>query len=84
MLGGPVDDDLPPVRAVNRLDLLAQLALQPLSPRALPAQLVLEPEDVLDAREIEPELRRQPLDDAQPLEIGSGSGACRRASAADG
>ena len=49
VLGGPVDDDLPPVRAVNRLDLLAQLALQPLGPRALPAQLVLEPEDVLDS-----------------------------------
>ncbi len=35
-------------------------------------QLVLEPEHVLDAGEVEPELGRQPLDQSQPLEVGLG------------
>ena len=45
------------------------------------AQLVLEPEHVLDAGEVEPELGRQPLDQPQPLDVGLGveARAARRA-----
>jgi hypothetical protein len=60
---------------VDGPDLLAQLALEPLGARPLPAQLVLEPQHVLDAREVEPELGRQALDDAQPLEVDLGIAA---------
>ena len=67
-----VEDDLALVRAVHLADLLAQLALEPLGPGALLAQLVLEPEHVLDAGQVEPELGRQALDHAQALEIGVG------------
>ena len=49
---GLVDDDLAAVRAVDRADLLAQLALEALGPRALLAQLVLETQHVLDTGEV--------------------------------
>ena len=68
---GLVEDDLR-FGAVDSPDLLAQLALEPLGPRALPAQLVLEPQHVLDAREVETELGGQALDHAQALEVGLG------------
>ena len=51
-------------------DRLAHLALEPLGARVLLAQLVLEPQHVLDAGEVEAELGRQALDQAQPLQIG--------------
>jgi hypothetical protein len=41
---------------VGQLDLVAQLALELLHARAHPAQLVLQPQHVLDARQVEPEL----------------------------
>src|SRR5215210_8082981 len=46
------------------------MPLEPGGARARLRELLLEPEHVLDAREVEPELRRQPLDQAQALEIG--------------
>src|SRR5215203_6084329 len=53
-------------------DLVAQLPLEPGGARLRLAELVLEPEHVLDAGEVEPELGRQALDHAQPLEVGLG------------
>ena len=44
--------------------------LQPLDLRVRLAQLVLEPQHELDAGEVQPELRRQALDDPQPLDVG--------------
>jgi hypothetical protein len=69
-LRGLVDDDFAPVLPVGRPDLVAQLALEQLHAAAQPAQLVLEPQHVLDAREVEPELGREPLDEPQPLDVG--------------
>jgi hypothetical protein len=59
---GLVDDDLAPIRTVHVANLLAQLALESLGAEALPAQLVLEPEHVLDARQVEPKLGGEALD----------------------
>src|SRR5215210_782691 len=72
MLGMLVENDLTPVRAVDVPDLIAQLALEPLGAQALLAELVLEAEHVLDAGKVEPELGGQPLDHAQPLQVGLG------------
>ena len=69
---GPVEDDLAPVLPVGLVDLGAERCLELLHPRAHPPQLVLEPQHVLDAREVEPELRRQLLDQPQPLDVGLG------------
>src|SRR5688500_1565197 len=65
-----VEDDLPVVDAPHATDLVAQLALEPVHARPRAPQLVLEPEHVRYARQVEPELGRQPLDHAQALEIG--------------
>src|SRR3954451_13856446 len=54
---------------VHGRDRVAHLALHPVEARVHAAKLVLEPEDVLDAGEVEPELARQPLDQTQPLEV---------------
>ena len=71
-----VEDELAPVLPVHLADLVAQLALEPVACRALqPSQLVLEAQHVLDAGEVEPELGRQPLDQAQPLEVAPRSRA---------
>src|SRR5712692_7607230 len=66
---GPVEHQLPAVLLVNLVDRVAHLALQAVEPCRHAPQLVLEPEHVLDAREVEPELGRQPLDQPQPLEV---------------
>ena len=71
----PIDHDLALVLLVHVANLVAQLALETLEPRPRLAQLVLEPEDRLDTGEVEPELGRKPLDEAEPLEIGRAS--CR-------
>ncbi len=42
------------------------------SRRRIRVQLVLEQEHALDTREVEAELARQPLDQAQPLDVGVG------------
>ena len=80
-----VDDELPPVRAVNRGDLGAQLALEPVHPRLHLPQLVLEPEHLLDAGEVEPELGREPLDEPEAVEVAVGvePRAARRARGPD-
>ena len=67
-----VDDQLTLVRAVDGGDLRAKLALEALHPRIRPAQLVLQPEHLLDACEVEPELGRQPLDEPEPLDVPVG------------
>ncbi len=64
-----VEDDLAPVLPVHRLDGVAHLPLQPVEPLAQCRELVLEREHAPHAREVEPELGRQPLDLAQPLEV---------------
>jgi hypothetical protein len=53
---------------VHVLHLRLNLALEPLDLRVCLPKLVLEPEDELDAREIESELGGEPLDDAEPFE----------------
>jgi len=57
------------------------LRLQPLDLGVRLAQLVLEPQHELDAREVQPELGREALDDAQPLDVRLAvqAGAARRA-----
>src|SRR5215207_2887449 len=70
VVGVAVEHDLAAVLLVDVADLLAHLALHAVEPRAKPLQLVLEAHDRLDACEIEPELARQPLDEAQALEVG--------------
>ncbi len=62
MLSRLVEHDLAPVRPVYLGDLGAQLALEPLHARTHAIELVLQAQHVLDAREIQPELRREPLD----------------------
>ena len=49
---------------------ISQLALETLHARQHQQPLLLEPEHGLDAGEVEPELARQPLDQAQALEVG--------------
>ena len=50
-------------------DLGSQRRLELLHPREHPPELILEPQHALDAGEVEPELRRQLLDQAQPLDV---------------
>ena len=77
-----VEDDLAPVLPVGLVDLVAERGLELLHPRAQAPQLVLEPQHVLDARQVEPELRRQLLDQPQALDVVPRSrAACRPASA---
>jgi len=65
-----VQDDVPAVLPVGRANLVAELALSLLHAVAEPAQLVLEPQHVLDAGEIEAELGGEPLDQPEPLHVG--------------
>src|SRR5919197_4363837 len=65
----PVQDDLALVLALDGADALAHLALHPVHPRSHLLELVLEAQDGLDACKVESELRRKPLDQAQPLEV---------------
>src|SRR6187402_746094 len=67
-----VHDDLPPVLLVRQLDLVAELALELLHPRAHPPELVLEPEDMRDAGEVQAQLGGQTLHQAQPLDVELG------------
>src|SRR2546423_13607454 len=67
-----VEHEVAPVLLVNVLDLFAHLTVEPLQPLVCPAQLVLEPQHDLDAGQVEPELRGQPLDEPQALEVGLG------------
>src|SRR3977135_4504215 len=66
---------------VNSLHVVAQLLLQLRDLSLGAAQLVFEPQHELHAREVEAELRRQPLDDPQTLDVGLGieTRAARRA-----
>src|SRR5438105_8787288 len=64
-----VDHELAPVLLVHLLDLLAELALEPGDPAVQPLHLVTQAKHRLDAREIEPELGRETLDELQPLEV---------------
>src|SRR5215218_2261464 len=61
--------EVTPVVLVHGGDRVAHLALHAVEARVHAAKLVLEAEHVLDASEIEPELAREPLDQAQALEI---------------
>src|SRR5439155_14188921 len=65
-----VEHEVAPVLLVHVLDLLAHLALEPFDARVGAAQLVFESQDDFDAREVEAEFSGQPLDQAQPLQIG--------------
>src|SRR5439155_26092084 len=53
-----VGDEVTPVLAVHLGDLVAHLALETLHGSLHAAHLLLEPDHVLDAREVEPELLR--------------------------
>ncbi len=63
------EDELALVLPLQLAHPFSQLPLETVEPRLHPSQLVLQPEDMLDAREVEPELGRQSLDQPQPLEI---------------
>ena len=67
------------------VDLGAERRLELLHPRPQAPQLVLEPQHVLDAGEVEPELRRQLLDQAQAGDVvlGVEPGATGRARGRD-
>src|SRR4029453_16118193 len=67
-----VEDELAPVLLVNVPNLFAHLALEALEARVGLAQLVLEPQDDFHAGQVEPELGCQPLDQAQPFQVGVG------------
>src|SRR6266480_7865660 len=67
-----VEHEVAPVLLVNVLDLFAHLAVEPLQPLVRSAQLVLEPQHDLDAGQVEPELRGQPLDQPEAFEVGLG------------
>src|SRR5205085_2814636 len=71
-----IEHQVAPVLLVNVLNLFAHLAVEALEPLVSPAQLVLEPQHDLDTGQVEPELGRQPLDQAQPLEVGLRVEAC--------
>src|SRR6476646_1064793 len=63
------DDEVTTVLLVHELDLLPHLPLESRHARAQLVHLVLEREDALDPGEVEPELGRQALDRAQPVEV---------------
>ena len=65
-----VEHEVAAIFLVHFLNVVAQLLLQPLDLRVRLAQLVLEPQHELDAGEVEADLGRQALDDAQPLDVG--------------
>src|ERR671925_633812 len=65
----PVEDDFPLVRLVHACDLRPELPLEAVHTRLHPPELVLEAKHVLDAGQVEAELRCQPLDQAQPLDV---------------
>src|SRR5687768_17087257 len=69
MLCRAVEDDFPLVRAVNVGDLRAKLALESIHARARLVQLVLQAEHMLDTGVVEPELGRQPVDQAEALDV---------------
>src|SRR5436190_22399811 len=69
-MGWVLENEIAAVLLVHLLDRLAHLALEALHPRPHPLQLLLEAEHGLDAGQVEAELRRQPLDQAQALEVG--------------
>src|SRR6266550_6013007 len=71
-----IEHEVAPVLLVNVLNLFAHLAVEALEPLVSPAQLVLEPQHDLDTGQVEPELGRQPLDQAEPLEVGLRVEAC--------
>ena len=68
----PVEHHFAPVLPVCRSNLVAQLPLELLHPCPQAPQLVLEPEDMLDTGEVEAELGREPLDEAQAVHVGVG------------
>src|SRR5262245_14160070 len=72
MLGRLVQHHFAPVGPVHLGDLRAQLALEPLHASSHAAELILQPQDVLDAGEIQTELRRQSVNEAQALQIALG------------
>src|SRR5262249_40304063 len=69
VLRWPVQHDLSPVALVNGADLLTELPLETVHAKVKALQLVLEPDHVLDAGEVQAELGRQLLDQAQPFEV---------------
>src|SRR4051794_39317931 len=64
-----IHDEVAAVLLVNFLNFLAHLRLQAIDLRVSLAQLVLEPQHELDTGEIQAELRREPLDDAEALDV---------------
>ena len=54
---------------MNLRNLGAQLALEPIHAGPRLVQLVLQPEHMLDAGKVQPELRRQALNQTQPLDV---------------
>src|SRR5512138_3121178 len=66
----PVQDDLAPVGAVYLGDLRTELPLEPLHAEARSVELVLQPQDLLDPCQVESELGREALDEAEPIHVG--------------
>src|SRR2546423_313856 len=64
-----IEDEVAAVLAVDLLQRLAHVLLHPLEAALHVPQLVLEVQNLLDAREVEPDLGRQALDQAQPLDV---------------
>ena len=71
-LRGPVEHQVAAVLAMHLVERAAHLLLHPLEPAAHALQLVLHREHALDAGEVQSELRRQSLDQPQPLDIPVG------------
>src|SRR5262245_39824744 len=67
-----VEHEVALVRAVDGGDLRAELPLEALHAGAQPEHLVLQTEHLLDAREVEADLRRQLLDEPETLDVPVG------------
>src|SRR3954452_16335915 len=68
----PPHDEVAPVLAVHLADRLAHLALHAIQTLAHAHQLVLQAQHLLHAGEVQSELRREPLNQAEPVEVGFG------------
>src|SRR4051812_21164201 len=68
----PVAEEVAPVLPVHLVERAPHLVLHSLEPAPHAQQLVLHVQHALDAGEVEAELRRQPLDQPQPLDVAVG------------
>src|SRR4051812_25933461 len=68
----PVENEVAPVMTVHRVERAPHLLLHALHAPAQPLELVLHAQHALDARQVQPPLARQPLDQPQPLDVRVG------------